>query len=241
MHMINFQAAVLWKEAGTRVLQAVDWRLWQVVDSAFPAGGFAHSGGLEAAWQSGWVRGAADLRLFVEESVGQAARGSVPFARAAFLGDDWRVLDEMLDSMLPNHVARRASRAQGIAFLATATDVFCVPGLLAMRAELMRRGGGHWAVIFGAVLREVLVEGDVAWVSRMHLFMTMRGIFSAAVRLGIVGPLEAQRIQVGMDEHLDAAVESAAGVTIADVCQTAPLLELWQMGQDRLYSRLFQS
>ena len=29
--------------------------------------------------------------------------------------------------------------------------------------------------------------------------------------------------------------------TLDDIAQTAPLLELWQGAQDRLYSRLFQS
>ncbi|MDB5296990.1 MAG: putative urease accessory protein UreF, partial [Phycisphaerales bacterium] len=35
---------------------AADWLLWQLVDSAFPTGGFAHSGGVEAAWQHGRLR-----------------------------------------------------------------------------------------------------------------------------------------------------------------------------------------
>ena len=26
------------------------WLVWQIADSGFPTGGFAHSGGLEAAW-----------------------------------------------------------------------------------------------------------------------------------------------------------------------------------------------
>ena len=32
-----------------------EWVLWQLLDSAYPTGGFAHSGGLEAAWQHGEV------------------------------------------------------------------------------------------------------------------------------------------------------------------------------------------
>jgi len=30
-------------------------------------------------------------------------------------------------------------------------------------------------------------------------------------------------------------------LTLDDIAQTAPLLDLWQGAQDRLYSRLFQS
>jgi hypothetical protein len=30
-----------------------DWLIWQLMDSAFPTGGFAHSNGFEAAFQAG--------------------------------------------------------------------------------------------------------------------------------------------------------------------------------------------
>ena len=39
------------------------WLLWQLADSAFPTGGFAHSGGLEAAWQNGEVSNRGDVPL----------------------------------------------------------------------------------------------------------------------------------------------------------------------------------
>src|SRR5450432_522762 len=54
-----------------------DWLLWQLADSAFPTGGFAHSGGLEAAWQHGEIRGAEDLASFLEAYMCQVAAGMI--------------------------------------------------------------------------------------------------------------------------------------------------------------------
>ena len=53
------------------------WLIWQLVDSAFPAGGFAHSFGLEAAWQQGEVN-AASLPAFVRDGIAQAGHGGLP-------------------------------------------------------------------------------------------------------------------------------------------------------------------
>ena len=58
---------------GTRELVGAEnyWLLWQLADSAFPTGGFAHSGGLEAAWQHGEVRNRNDLSTFIEAGLSQ--------------------------------------------------------------------------------------------------------------------------------------------------------------------------
>ena len=39
--------------------EMLTWRLWQLVDSSFPTGAFAHSGGLEAASHAGLLPAAA--------------------------------------------------------------------------------------------------------------------------------------------------------------------------------------
>ena len=77
--------------------------------------------------------------------------------------------------------------------------------------------------------------------ARLFLFFALRGQVSAAVRLGIVGPLEAQAVQHSLSRKAERLADAALSILPDDAAQTAPLLELWQGAQDRLYSRLFQS
>src|SRR5262245_3644973 len=59
-----------------------NWLIWQLADSAFPTGGFAHSFGLEAAWHQDEVD-ATSLPRFVSAAIGQAARSGLPFVTHA--------------------------------------------------------------------------------------------------------------------------------------------------------------
>jgi urease accessory protein len=76
---------------------------------------------------------------------------------------------------------------------------------------------------------------------RILLFGTARGVLSAAVRLGIAGSFEAQRMQADCEGCLDAVAARCANLAADDLTQTAPLIDLLQSRHDRLYSRLFQS
>ena len=218
-----------------------DLTLWQLCDSAFPAGAFAHSCGLEAAWQAGEILDIDSLRRWVATLLQQTAAGSVPILSASWnVPDSLAALDALCDTFLLNHVANRASRAQGQAFLMACVKTFDLEPLRHI-ADTVRqlRLPGHFAPVFGAAARHL----DIARLSacELFLFLAMRGAMSAAVRLGIVGPLQGQKIQHEMSASVASFVEAHTGLPPEGVTQTSPVSDLLQAMQDRLYSRLFIS
>jgi urease accessory protein len=217
------------------------WLLWQLADSAFPTGGFAHSGGLEAAWQHGEVRNRDELREWLKAGLHQLATTALIFVNVTH-GEPGRLdeLDRLCEAFTSNHVANRASRLQGRALLAAVERIFPERGLRANSVEPHSTAPfSHLAPVFGAVTRSLGVALDDSL--RLFVFTHLRGVLAAAVRLNIVGPMDAQAIQFQLSPEAGAVVSRVGELGIEDLVQTAPLLDLWQGAQDRLYSRLFQS
>jgi urease accessory protein len=213
-----------------------DWLLWQLCDSAFPTGGFAHSLGLEAAWQHGEVRNRTELVSFVTAGLHQLGHAALPFVTAAFaepekLGE----FDRLCDAFTTNHVANRASRAQGLAMLSAVERIFKSE----FRIPNSELNCAHLAPVFGACLRGLEVPRETAL--RIFFFNQLRAVLAAAVRLNIVGPMEAQMLQHRIAPKAEEILRCCEALTLADLAQTSPLLDAWQGAQDRLYSRLFQS
>jgi urease accessory protein len=215
----------------------MDWLLLQLADSAFPTGGFAHSAGLEAAFQQGEVS-QGGIAAWARQTIWQAAFFSLPFVGAAH-DDPKRLadLDRRCCVSLNNPVANRASSLQGRAFMAACSAAFGGRRLQKWaEAEALTL---HYAPAFGAaasVLGAARLDAQ-----RVYLFSSLRSGLSAAVRLGLTGPLESQRLQAGLAPTLEQALARCSDIDVEDAAQTAPILDLLQGAQDRLYSRLFQS
>ena len=95
-------------------------RLLQFSDGLFPAGGYAHSLGLETLAQSGRVQGEADvarfLRVYLESAAAHTDAVAVLSARTQALADDLEAvlrLDSLLDALKPAAELRDASRQMG--------------------------------------------------------------------------------------------------------------------------------
>lgn len=219
----------------------MNWLTLQLADSAFPVGGFAHSGGLEAALQSGEVSDIATLRQFVLDSLSMSGHGGLPLVSATHREPArWSELDGLCDAFLSNPVANRASRAQGRAMLSTCDRSFPLPEMQSVRERARREKLLlHHAPTFGAILRTLGVDLDET--QRLFLYLGVRGVISAAVRLNIVGPHQAQTLQVECSPYLDATLDECAGLEAEDLAQTAPIVDLVQSLHDRQYSRLFLS
>jgi urease accessory protein len=142
--------------------------------------------------------------------------------------------------MLWRHVAARASRAQGRALLDVAARASGDAALAGARERCVRGElDGHLAPAFGFATRALGVARDDALAAFLHV--ALRGALSAAVRLGVVGPTEAQALHLRLHAALAAGLAAGGALGADDVAQTAPLLELYQATHDQLYSRLFQS
>ncbi|MBB6428233.1 urease accessory protein UreF [Algisphaera agarilytica] len=219
----------------------LDWTTWQLADSAFPAGGFAHSSGFEAAVQAGLIRDRASLESATKALINQTVVGALPAVlTVASEPERFHEAEQRLEATLTNHVAHRASVAQGQALLSASTRVFeqaeVAQWVKACRAE---RTPGHFASVFGYLAQMLGMDGLRS--AELFLFMTVRSALSAAVRLGAIGPLESQAIQQSLISEARSRVSASLDATLDDLCQASPLLDVLQSGQDRLYSRLFQS
>ena len=218
-----------------------EWTFWQLADSAFPSGGFAHSAGLESAWREGLVTDAESLARFLETLVQDTSRGALPFLIAVHTGDQPLIrVDEWCDAFISNHVANRASRVQGRSFLAAAEAAFGFPEIVELRdrvaaGELV----GHQAPLVGRVtsLLSLPLRRTVAW----YLYTQLRDVVSAATRLNIIGPLAGQSLITRFGRFVQHEADEAMHRRVDEVAITSPMMELVATRHDQLYSRLFQS
>jgi urease accessory protein len=218
-----------------------EWPVWQLADATFPAGGLAHSGGMEAASKWGELRDMQHIESFLHDQLTQTAHSSVPAVQAAWENPAHAAtIDRFIQAFLSNHVANRASRAQGKAFLISAEAAFGLPICRQMRDGIQsRRMHGHFSVVFGAVAAGL--EIDLTQSTRLFLYIALRGLISSGIRLGIIGPLEGQSLLYHMRSFVDRLAADRRTGAPRVMAQTAPLVELFQASQDRIYSRLFQS
>ena len=142
-----------------------------------------------------------DLNNFITFTLHNYVHSSVPFIEKAFnivtsnpqdVLERLVLLDNECNAMQNmNHVSKRASEAQGIAYLSLMCKSFDEnPSIsllkkfkLKVRSEETR---GHHAICFGMTCAAMGLSIEMT--RRISLFILVKSILSAAVRLNIIGP-----------------------------------------------------
>lgn len=207
---------------------------------AYPVGGFAYSHGLEAAFEAGIVGDAAALAGWIDDLLchGSIGQDAVLLAAAwgSVLGDEGAGLAEVNALALALCAGRERhleTTAMGNAFLQTLRATWpgsfpVVPvGDVAYPVAIGMASAGE-----GLDLRHTLEAFALAFVANL---------ISAAVRLGVIGQTEGQRLTAAAIPAVRALADRAAGATLDDLGACAFRSDLATLHHETQYSRLFRA
>jgi urease accessory protein len=231
----------------------------QLADSAFPAGRYTLSAGLESFAQAGHLvpgqpvdRLVALLADYLEHAVGPTDGAALACAHRAVstavgtVVESGQVLDlvarvdERLTAVRLPREARDTSARVGRALLRTAGTVFEVP-LLAAYGRRVRAGQapGNAAVLVGLLTAALGVPRRQALACELSAFTTAS--VTAAVRLALIDHTAAQVTLHRLHPVLGAVTAANLDKDVSQIASSAPLIDLMGIRHERADLRLFAS
>jgi urease accessory protein len=211
---------------------------------AFPVGGFAFSHGLEWAAERGWIKDRKTLAVWLTELVNHGAIGNDQIllcaAWRATARRDAGALREVIDLALalqPSAERHLEAVTQGGAFMTQIEASWPCPavswfrdvhdGEVAYCTAVGVAAAGH-----GIALHVVLLPYGLAVIGNL---------VSAAVRLGVVGQTDGQRVLAGLVPEIDRISQRSLTATLADLGGACWRSDLASLQHETQYTRLFRS
>ena len=215
--------------------------LLQHGDSFFPSGAISFSFGLETLSEDGGIDSAPAVASFLE---GQLRARWASFDRGALVAahraapDAGAVarVDALVEASTLATELREGSRRAGRALLKVHADLGTA-GAAAYRVLVAKRGApGHGAAVQGLVWRGIGLDAAAAEALSAHTFAT--GILGAAIRLGLLGHIGAQRILQDTRSTVAELLHEPAPA-LEDLRASAPEAEIAVMRHETAATRLF--
>ncbi|MFI3269317.1 MAG: urease accessory protein UreF [Rikenellaceae bacterium] len=219
--------------------------LLHLSDPTLPIGGYAHSYGLECYVQQGVVDSVESARRFVRNSLWFNVKYNdgvyVRLAYEAVVSGD---LDELVrldvecTALKSPMEIRQASLKLGVRLLKIFTRTLTGEGVERL-TKLTKSGGGHYAIIYGAVAALSGLEEVETMLS--FYYNSMVCMVTNAVKLIPLGQLSGQDIIFELEQELEQLTSETIELDreMRGVCAVG--FDIKCMQHERLYSRLYMS
>lgn len=211
---------------------------------AFPVGGFAFSHGLEWAAERGWIKDRATLAAWLTDLIAYGAMGNDQILlcaawRATIQRDDvaLREAADLALALQPSAERHLEVVIQGGAFLTLIEAAWPCPAVTWFRGSYDGEiayctAVGIAAAGHGIALEAVLLPYGLAVIGNL---------VSAAVRLGVVGQTDGQRVLAGLLPEIERTSRRSLGASLEDLGGACWRSDLASLQHETQYTRLFRS
>jgi urease accessory protein len=211
---------------------------------AFPVGAFAYSHGLEWAQEAGDLTG----RESLEAWIGDLIRHGAAHNDVILLAESWRALTareparsrelcELALALSASAERRLETTTQGNAFIAAIRAAYPSDAVEALKAAWP--GDVAYPVAVGAAAAGLGLP--LAAVAAAFVNAFAANLVSAAVRLGIVGQTDGQRVIADLAPLVSEMAREHAALGLDDLGSSAFRSDLAALRHETQYSRLFRS
>ncbi|RRI04523.1 urease accessory protein UreF [Mesorhizobium tamadayense] len=212
-------------------------RLMAWLSPSFPVGGFSYSHGLERAVHDGLIADRRDLAGWLETLVemGSGWNDAVLFAeswRRAGEGGDLAEVAALAEALAGSRERHMETMLQGAAFLKAASAWQC-------RALERLPADCPYCVAVGAVAGSHGIGLGDALSAFLQAFFS--NLVQAAIRLGVVGQVDATALLAGFEPFALATAARAVNSSLEDIGGAALMSDITAMKHETQYSRLFRS
>ena len=221
--------------------------LIQLADSFFPTGSFTLSHGLETLVQIKQIQTSTELTTFLQLLLRNkiATCDLVALIHAYRASQDnnlplVRSIDQQLFAQTLIEKTRETQRKTGRALLMVASETWQDDKLQTLKQDLAQNSlHCLHPIIFAVVSQVARITEEDATLAFLHSFVT--GLMGSAIRLGILGHIQAQQLLQQLAPKIEEAYHIANKLKLEDMSSATPTIDIAQMQHRKLQRRLFAS
>lgn len=219
--------------------------LMQIADSFFPSGSFTLSHGLESLVKTKQIKNVTDLQAFLKilllNKIGSCDLVALIYSYRGNQQNNLQLIqdaDRQLFSQTLIEKNRQTQQKSGRALLMVAQEIWQNKILEILQQQtITNQFYCLHPVIFGVVGEIAEIDEENTALAFLHNFIT--GLLGAAIRLGIIGHIQAQKTLLELNSDIHKAYQQASSLQLTEMWSCTPTIDIAQMQHQQLGTRLF--